>query len=171
MKRKSIILVLLAVLTLFIAQTALTADSTKAAPAEPATGEEINWQVISSGGTSGSSASYDLEGTVGQVVVGEGSSASYGLSHGFWQEFGGGGTCCNGDGMRGDVDGDASINVADVVWLVDYVFFGGAPPVCEDDPGVFPEADADGDGSVTVGDVVLLVDYVFFGGPPPAPCP
>jgi len=83
-------------------------------------------------------------------------------------------TCCNHDGIRGDVDGDGGITVGDVVWLVDYVFFGGPPPVCEDEPlgtGNYPEGDADGDGSVTVGDVVWLVDYVFFGGPAPMPCP
>lgn len=39
--------------------------------------------------------------------------------------------CCNHDGIRGDADGDGSINVADVVYLVNYIFFGGpAPAAC-----------------------------------------
>ncbi len=48
------------------------------------TGEEINWQVISAGGTSGTSTNYALKGTLGQTAVGCGSSPSFGLSHGFW---------------------------------------------------------------------------------------
>ena len=131
MKRKNIILVLLAVLTLFIAQTALTADSTKAGPAEPATGEEINWQVISSGGTEGASTNFALKGTLGQTTVGFGESPSFKLSHGFWQEFGGA-TCCNTDGMRGDADGNGSVNVNDPTYLTNWIFFGGLdPPPCE----------------------------------------
>lgn len=57
-------------------------------------GEQINWQVISSGGViNGGSASFGLSGTVSQTAVGVGSSASFRLSHGFWQEFGGEGPC------------------------------------------------------------------------------
>jgi len=73
--------------------------------------------------------------------------------------------CCNHDGIRGDVDYSRSINVADAVFLVDYIFFGGPPPPC------LEEGDADGDGSINVADVVYLVDYIFFSGPAPAPCP
>jgi len=80
-----------------------------------------------------------------------------------WYEHGE--PCCNTDGMRGDADGDGSISIGDVVWLVDYIFFGGLAPPCEE------EGDADGSGSINVGDANLLVDYVFFDGPPPAPCP
>ena len=192
MKKKNIISILTTVALLFAIHTVIGSHESKPAetkavsnqqklmlsrqslqksPAGSSASYQLEREVLSSGATKGASASFSLLGTLGQPAVGYGESESFKLSHGFWQEFGGGGTCCNGDGMRGDVDGDASITVGDVVWLVDYVFFGGDPPVCEDDPGVFPEADADGDGSVTVGDVVLLVDYVFFGGPPPAPCP
>ncbi len=143
------------------------------APAEPATGEQINWQVISSGGTKGSSTSYRLNGTLGQTAVGYGSSASYGLSHGFWQEFGAV-TCCNHDGLRGDYNSDNAINVADLTAMVDYLFFSGPPPACVDDPGpppVYPEGDYNGDGALNVADLTALVDFLFFSGPAPAPCP
>jgi len=74
-------------------------------------------------------------------------------------------TCCNHDGLRGDVDTDGSITVGDVVWLVDYVYFDGPAPPCEE------EGDVNGDGDIIVGDVVWLVDHVFFGGTPPVACP
>jgi outer membrane protein assembly factor BamB len=61
----------------------------------------------------------------------------------------------------GDANGDGSVNVADAVYLINYVFKGGpAPdPVCA--------GDANGDGSVNIADAVYLIAYVFSGGPPP----
>jgi hypothetical protein len=163
-------LALLVVPLLFVVQTGLSADTTKVSPAEPAQGEEINWQVISSGGTEGTSTNFVLKGTVGQTAVGYGSSTNYGLSHGYWQEFGPT-TCCNHDGIRGDADGSGSINVADPTYLTDYIFFGGDPPPCQDPDGTYPEGDADGSGSINVADPTYLTDYIFFGGPDPLPCP
>ena len=127
------------------------------APAQPDSGVEINWQVISSGGTEGTSASYDMRGTLGQPAVGFGSSASYGLSQGFWQDFG----CCE---QRGDVDHSGTINVADLTYLVDFLFFGGPAPPCEE------EGDVDGSAAINVADLTYLVEYLFFEGPAPPPC-
>jgi|GEM_PF-3265483 len=80
-------------------------------------------------------------------------------------------SCCNTDGIRGDVDNSGSINVGDPTYLTDYQFFHGPAPPCQDPDGTYSEADADGDGSLGVGDIVWLVDYLFFSGPPPRPCP
>jgi|GEM_PF-1495621 len=69
---------------------------------------------------------------------------------------------------RGDLDhsdGGVPVNVADVIYLVDYLFFGGPPPVCE------AEGDVDASGAINVADLTYLVDYLFFGGPPPPPRP
>ena len=151
-------LALLTVPVLFVVQAGLSADTTKVSTAEPATGEEIIWQVISSGGTEGISASYDMRGTLGQPAVGYGSSPSYGLSQGFWQDFG----CCE---QRGDADHSGAINVADLTYLVNYLFFSGLAPPCEE------EGDVDGNGAINVADVTYLVEYIFFGGPAPPPCP
>jgi hypothetical protein len=71
--------------------------------------------------------------------------------------------CCQG--MRGNVDGDGGINVADVTYLVDYLFFEGDIPPCPE------EGNVDGVGDVNVADLTYLVDYLFFGGPAPPPCP
>lgn len=134
--------------------TIVQQDSTPVAPADPAQGEQINWQVISSGGTEATSTNFALKGTVGQTAVGHGSSANYGLSHGFWQE------CYR---LRGDVNHSGAINVADLTYLVDYLFFDGPPPPCME------EGDVDGAGGINVADLTYLVDFLFFGGPPPPP--
>lgn len=121
-----------------------------------ATGEEINWQVISSGGTDATSTNYALKGTIGQVATGVGGSTNFGLHHGYWQDFatGGGGLC-------GDANGDETINIGDAVYLINYIFKGGpAPdPVCV--------GDANGDDTVNIGDAVYLINYIFKGGPAP----
>jgi len=129
-------------------------------------GEEINWQVISSGGTEGTSTNFALKGTVGQTAAGEGSSTNYGLSHGFWQEFGAP-SCCVG--IRGNVDGDPGnqVNVADLTYLVDYLFRGGPPPPCTEEGNV----DGDPGEQINVADLTYLVDYLFRGGPLPVTCP
>ena len=135
-------------------QTTPSQPLTQPTSAEPAAGEQINWQVISAGGnTRDSTTNYKLGGTVGQTASG---TAVHPVAPS---------ACCNTDGIRGDVDGSGSINVADAVYLVQYIFFGGPPPPC------FEEGDVDASGSINVGDVVYLVDYIFFGGPAPAPCP
>ncbi len=73
--------------------------------------------------------------------------------------------CCVG--MRGNVDGEAGdqVNVADLTYLVDYLFMQGPTSPC------FDEGDVNGDGDINVADLSHLVDYVFRGGSAPAPCP
>lgn len=129
--------------------------------AEPAAGEEINWQVISGGGTRATSATMVLNGTLGQNAVGVGSSPSYGLIAGFWQDFDGGGCCV----VPGDVDHSGVFDISDITYYVDWMFGGGPPPPCEE------EADADGSGVLDISDLTYLVAYMFDGGPPPVPCP
>ncbi len=63
--------------------------------------------------------------------------------------------------MCGNAENDESINVADAVAIINYIFKGGPPP----DPLCL--GDADGDGLVNIADAVYLVSYVFTGGPPP----
>jgi hypothetical protein len=136
-------------LTLILTQSALSAI--------------LGWHVISSGGGTGSSASYTLGGTVGQTAVGVGSSDSYVLNHGFWQEFGPT-ICCIG--IRGNVNGDGgdAINVADVTYLVAFLKGLGPESPC------FEEADVNGSGSINVVDVTYLVAYLKGLGPAPAAC-
>ncbi len=64
----------------------------------------------------------------------------------------------------GDANRDELINVADAVYIINYVFKGGPAP----DPVEY--GDANCDGAVNVGDGVYLINYVFKGGPRPC-CP
>ncbi len=139
-----------------------------------AAGEEINWQVLSGGRTNGASTSYQMMGTVGQTAVGPGASTNHNINHGYWQSFSGGsGGCCNGDGLRGNVDlmsgPGGEIDVADLTYLVEFLFKGGPAPLCED------EGNVDGlegpGGPIDVADLTYLVDYLFKGGPEPPACP
>lgn len=63
---------------------------------------------------------------------------------------------------RGDANGDSSISVADVVYLVNYLFRRGPLPY-----PILLVADANCDGKVNIADVVYLVALIFKGGPPP----
>jgi len=65
----------------------------------------------------------------------------------------------------GDANDDEAINLADAVFIINYVFKGGTPP----DP--LCVADANGDGAVNLAEAVHLINYIFKGGPPPVdPC-
>jgi predicted outer membrane repeat protein len=59
----------------------------------------------------------------------------------------------------GDVDGDGSVNLADVFFLINALFASGPPP-----PGL---ANVNGDSAVDVGDVFFLVNRLFAGGSAP----
>jgi len=67
-------------------------------------------------------------------------------------------------GMCGNVNGEnpPAVDVADLTYLVEYLFGGGPPP-----PNPV-EADMDCSGTVDVSDLTFLVEYLFCGGP--APC-
>ena len=74
--------------------------------------------------------------------------------------------CCIG--IRGNVDSDQFdiIDIADLVFLVDYMFNDGTEPVC------FEEADVDGENmAIDIADLVYLVSYMFTGGLEPPSCP
>jgi hypothetical protein len=62
---------------------------------------------------------------------------------------------------RGDENGDSTVNVADVFYLLNTLFSGGAQPA---DPSA---ADANSDGTVDIQDVFFIVNYLFAGGPAP----
>ncbi len=66
---------------------------------------------------------------------------------------------------RGNVDNIGGINVADVTYLVAYMFASGPASPCGEDGNV------DGIGGINVADLTYLVDYLFRSGPPPSPCP
>jgi hypothetical protein len=64
--------------------------------------------------------------------------------------------CCD---KEGDATNNGSVNVADVTFLVKYLFQGGPAPTCVD------EGNVNDAGSINVSDVTYLVKYLFQGGP------
>ncbi len=74
--------------------------------------------------------------------------------------------CC--EGQRGNVDGDPNdeCNVADLTYLVEYLFQGGPAPACQGEGNVNGDRKED----VNVADLTYLVAYLFQGGDPPPDC-
>jgi hypothetical protein len=65
----------------------------------------------------------------------------------------------------GDANGDSTIDISDVVFLIAHIFSGGrAPGDCNYAKG---RGDANGDGAADISDVVYLIARVFSGGPAP----
>ena len=59
----------------------------------------------------------------------------------------------------GDVNGDSTLSVADVFYLINSLFAGGPAPIGPADPNAT--------GTVDVSDVFYLINYLFAGGPAP----
>ena len=63
--------------------------------------------------------------------------------------------------MHGDATGDGTIDVADVLHLINYLFLGTSAP-CPTEAG-----DCNCDGVVDVADVLCIINYLFLGTSPP----
>jgi hypothetical protein len=63
----------------------------------------------------------------------------------------------------GDANGNGSLDIDDVVYLISYIFSGGPDPT----PYSVASGDATCDCTVDIDDVVYLISYIFSGGPPP----
>ncbi len=67
---------------------------------------------------------------------------------------------------RGDANGDSTVNVADPMFELGWLFASGPEPGCGD------AADANDDGTINIGDAMYLLNWLFGEGPiPPAPGP
>jgi M6 family metalloprotease-like protein len=64
--------------------------------------------------------------------------------------------------LLGNTNSDETVDVGDVVYLINYLYKNGSPPVPQE------AGDTNCDGLVDVGDVVYLINYLFKGGPPPS---
>ncbi|MBI5869055.1 MAG: thrombospondin type 3 repeat-containing protein [candidate division Zixibacteria bacterium] len=72
--------------------------------------------------------------------------------------------------FQGDPNGDGTIDVFDVIDIIDAAFSGA---ICQQDPQCpTPRCDFNADGVIDVFDVIAAIDYAFSGGPGPNdPCP
>jgi len=64
--------------------------------------------------------------------------------------------------LRGDTDGNTTLDITDAVRILNFLFLGGAPPTCEDASDVFDS------GTVDISAAIALLNYLFLGGPTPA---
>ena len=128
-------------------------------------GEQLKWQVTSSGGTYATSGSYQLEGTVSQTATDKGSSGDYNVSSGFWQGFGfaESGAC---DCIPGDANGDEIHNSLDVTYIINYLYKAGPAPI----PYLECSGDASCDCTVNLLDATYLINFLYKHGPLPCYC-
>ncbi len=63
--------------------------------------------------------------------------------------------------LRGDSDDNGTVDIADVIFLVEYSFNEGPAPT----PEIL--SDVDCSGAVDISDLIYMVDYMFSGGPSP----
>jgi hypothetical protein len=69
--------------------------------------------------------------------------------------------------LRGDPNGDRSVDLSDAVSIISYLFLGGSIP-----GGCLKSADVDDDGAVEITDGIYLLDFLFLDGQAiPAPYP
>ncbi len=120
---------------------------------------QIDWYVIGSGGGHTESATYQLDGTIGQPIVGLSSSASYRVESGFWVGAGAGPS--GYEYLAGDANMVAetfppALIGGDVTWLVNYFRGSSAPCILG---GFYAPGDTNGDCAVIGGDVTWLVNY------------
>jgi formylglycine-generating enzyme required for sulfatase activity len=62
----------------------------------------------------------------------------------------------NHNGIRGDIDGDHNVTIADVTTLIDYLLSGDGSILSGD-------GDVDQDGKITIADVTALIDFLLIG--------
>ena len=65
--------------------------------------------------------------------------------------------------LRGNSNGDDTIDIADPIHTLTYLFLGGDPPDCLD------AADSNDSGDVDISDPVYTLGYLFLGGTAPLP--
>ncbi|MBU8934059.1 MAG: hypothetical protein KOO62_08620 [candidate division Zixibacteria bacterium] len=74
--------------------------------------------------------------------------------------------CCINRGNVDGISGDGGpIDIADLTYLVAYLFTGGEEPPC------IEEGDIDGNSEINIADLTHIVAYLFTGGQPPVACP
>ena len=62
---------------------------------------------------------------------------------------------------RGDPDDNGSVQLTDGIFILNFLFLGGAAPAC------FDSAAADNHGSVQLPDGIYLLNFLFLGVPAP----
>jgi hypothetical protein len=117
---------------------------------------EIPKDVLDGGIQEIASDAYSVWSSVGQPVISNMQGGEYVLMGGFWAAF----TYF----VAGDCSNDETVDIADVIYLINYLFIGGSPPAA------LPSGDVNCDGSIDSGDLVYLMNYLFLGSSAPLMC-
>lgn len=67
--------------------------------------------------------------------------------------------------LRGNCNGDESLDISDPIFLLLYLFSGGKAPDCE------LACDSNSDGVLNIADPSHTLNYLFASGPPPGEVP
>ena len=123
----------------------------------------VKLHLITGGGTTkATSAGHQMGLSIGQAVAGKMSATGFDMGIGVWYGVGAAGGACP-IATTGDVNTSGSINSADIIYCVNYVFKGGPLPLpCA------AAADVNCSAAVNSADIIYLVNYVFKSGA--APC-
>ena len=65
--------------------------------------------------------------------------------------------------QRADANADSLVNIADPIWVLNYLFQAGDPPPCLD------TGDSNDDGGIDVSDPIYTIGWLFTDGPEPPP--
>lgn len=64
--------------------------------------------------------------------------------------------------ISGDVNNDRAVNINDIIYMIDFKYKEGNPPIPIDEV-----ADANADGSVDIRDIIYMIEFKFKEGPAP----
>lgn len=125
-------------LTTLALLAAAAAPGASAAPGADGPAYEIPWFTLDGGGTTSTGGTLELRGTLGQPDAGTLSGGAFVLQGGFW-------TAGGAVGCTGDTNGDAIVDVDDLIVVI--LAWGSADA----------DADTNDDGIVNVDDLVTVL--------------
>jgi hypothetical protein len=76
------------------------------------------------------------------------------------------GHCCSCDCHPGDANGNGTINVLDVSYLINFLYHGGPAPI----PYRLCAGDANCDCKINILDVSYIISFLYKNGPRPCNC-
>ena len=129
-------------------------------PSSPLQSYKIPWSSINAGGNLNlSSSNYKMKGSLGQSAIGQSQSTNYKMGMGFW--YGVQDIIVDCFDKAGDANGSGTVNLADIIYIVNYVFKGGTKPAPD------CRGDANNNGTINLSDIIYEVNFIFKGGPKP----
>lgn len=118
---------------------------------------KIDWDVMDSEGGNLSSNQFLLLNSLGQPPIGESNGGKFSMGNGYWYLF--------QSFIAGDINGDGVVDIADVVYIANYILKSGPAPK------PFWAGDVNCDTWINLSDPIYLANYILKSGPPPCADP